>query len=50
MWPEVGSKPELIAGIAIQAGEGTLLICNGYKDAEYVALLASGTSASPPSW
>ena len=40
---EVGSKPELIAGIAIQAGEGTLLICNGYKDAEYVemALLAS---------
>ncbi|MBL6720845.1 MAG: biosynthetic arginine decarboxylase [Planctomycetes bacterium] len=40
---EVGSKPELIAGIAIQAGEGTLMICNGYKDAEYVemALLAS---------
>ncbi len=40
---EVGSKPELIAGIAIQAGEGTLMICNGYKDTEYVemALLAS---------
>lgn len=40
---EVGSKPELIAGIAVQAGEGSLLICNGYKDVEYVemALLAS---------
>jgi len=40
---EVGSKPELIAGISIQAGEGTLMICNGYKDQEYVemALLAS---------
>ena len=40
---EVGSKPELIAGIAVQAGEGSLLVCNGYKDTEYVemALLAS---------
>jgi arginine decarboxylase len=40
---EVGSKPELIAAIAIQAGEGTLMICNGYKDREYIemALLAS---------
>lgn len=40
---EVGSKPELIAGIALQAGEDALLICNGYKDQEYVemALLAS---------
>ena len=40
---EVGSKPELIAGVALQAGEGSLMICNGYKDDEYVetALLAS---------
>ncbi len=40
---EVGSKPELIAGIALQAGEGSLLICNGYKDREYVemAILSS---------
>lgn len=40
---EVGSKPELIAGIALQAGEDALLVCNGYKDQEYVemALLAS---------
>jgi arginine decarboxylase len=40
---EVGSKPELRAGIALQAGEGSLMICNGYKDEEYVemALLSS---------
>ncbi|MFT7677625.1 MAG: arginine decarboxylase, partial [Planctomycetota bacterium] len=40
---EVGSKPELIAGIALQAGEDALLVCNGYKDQEYVemAMLAS---------
>tara|TARA_R110002074_G_scaffold92565_1_gene202086 strand:+ start:809 stop:2764 length:1956 start_codon:yes stop_codon:yes gene_type:complete len=40
---EVGSKPELIAAIAIQAGEGALMICNGYKDREYIemAMLAS---------
>ncbi len=40
---EVGSKPELIAGIALEAGEHALMICNGYKDAEYVetAMLSS---------
>lgn len=40
---EVGSKPELLAGIAIQAGEGSLMVCNGYKDQEYIetALLSS---------
>jgi len=40
---EVGSKPELIAGVALQAGEDSLLVCNGYKDLEYVelALLSS---------
>ncbi|MEZ6004092.1 MAG: biosynthetic arginine decarboxylase [Planctomycetota bacterium] len=46
---EVGSKPELVAGIALQAGEGSLMICNGYKDQEYVemAMLSSriGTTA-----
>ena len=35
---EVGSKPELLAGIALQAGEGSLMICNGYKDEEYVEM------------
>ena len=40
---EVGSKPELIAGIALEAGEDALMICNGYKDTEYVetAMLSS---------
>ncbi|MDA1266526.1 MAG: biosynthetic arginine decarboxylase, partial [Planctomycetota bacterium] len=40
---EVGSKPELIAGIAVAAAADSLLICNGYKDAGYVemALLSS---------
>jgi arginine decarboxylase len=46
---EVGSKPELIAAIAVQAGEGSLMICNGYKDQEYVemALLATQLGITP---
>jgi len=46
---EVGSKPELLAGIAMQAGEDALMICNGYKDAEYVemALLSSQIGITP---
>ena len=40
---EVGSKPELIAGIAIQAGAGSLMICNGYKDEEYVEMALRST-------
>jgi arginine decarboxylase len=40
---EVGSKPELLAAIALQAESGSLVVCNGYKDRDYVetALLAS---------
>ncbi|MGD2017611.1 MAG: biosynthetic arginine decarboxylase [Planctomycetota bacterium] len=46
---EVGSKPELIAGIALEAGEHALMICNGYKDAEYVetAMLSSKLGITP---
>src|SRR5437016_1501528 len=29
---EVGSKPELFAGLALQAEPDSLIICNGYKD------------------
>ena len=29
---EVGSKPELFAGLALQNQMGSLIICNGYKD------------------
>jgi arginine decarboxylase len=35
---EVGSKPELIAVMAQENTPGTLLLCNGYKDIEYISL------------
>ena len=35
---EVGSKPELIAIMALEDNPEALLLCNGYKDAEYIAL------------
>ncbi|MBL9045357.1 MAG: biosynthetic arginine decarboxylase [Myxococcales bacterium] len=40
---EAGSKPELLTVIAMLDDEDALIICNGYKDEEYVesALLAS---------
>jgi arginine decarboxylase len=40
---EAGSKPELLAVMALLEDEDALIICNGYKDEEYVetALLAS---------
>src|SRR5690349_14531889 len=40
---EAGSKPELLAVMAIHQDDESLIICNGYKDEEYIetALLAS---------
>ena len=40
---EAGSKPELLAVMAMLEDEEALVICNGYKDEEYIetALLAS---------
>ncbi|MCA9679191.1 MAG: biosynthetic arginine decarboxylase [Kofleriaceae bacterium] len=40
---EAGSKPELLAIMAIHQDEEALVVCNGYKDEEYIetALLAS---------
>lgn len=35
---EVGSKPELIAVLALESKPDTLLLCNGYKDDEYISL------------
>ncbi len=35
---EVGSKPELIAILALESTPHTLLLCNGYKDAEYISM------------
>ena len=40
---EAGSKPELLAVMAMLDDEEALIVCNGYKDEEYIetALLAS---------
>lgn len=35
---EVGSKPEIIAASAMLEASDSLIICNGYKDAEFVEL------------
>lgn len=39
---EAGSKPELIAVLALAGNTPTTLICNGYKDREYVQLALMG--------
>jgi arginine decarboxylase len=39
---EVGSKPELFAGMALQDQVGSLIICNGYKDAAFIKLALQG--------
>jgi arginine decarboxylase len=39
---EVGSKPELFAGMALQDQPGSLIICNGYKDAAFIRLALMG--------
>src|SRR5713226_8325744 len=40
---EVGSKPELFAGLALQNQMGSLIVCNGYKDAAFVGMALLGT-------
>lgn len=35
---EAGSKPELLIALAMQSNKDALIICNGYKDAEYIEL------------
>lgn len=46
---EVGSKPELMAVLAIQDNPEALLICNGYKDRRYIelALMAKRVGRRP---
>ncbi|HEY3763207.1 MAG TPA: biosynthetic arginine decarboxylase [Verrucomicrobiae bacterium] len=39
---EVGSKPELFAGLAMQNQQGCLIVCNGYKDAEFIKMALLG--------
>jgi arginine decarboxylase len=40
---EVGSKPELFAGLALQNQIGSLIICNGYKDGDFIRTALLGT-------
>src|SRR3989441_10788556 len=39
---EVGRKPELFAGLALQSQLGSLIVCNGYKDASFVRMALLG--------
>jgi len=39
---EVGSKPELFAGLALQDHQGALIVCNGYKDCEFIKMALLG--------
>ena len=39
---EAGSKPELIIALALMENRKALLICNGYKDEEYIELALMG--------
>src|SRR5436190_5898945 len=40
---EVGSKPELFAGLALQSQQGNLIVCNGYKDTSFIRMALLGT-------
>ncbi|OAZ96730.1 biosynthetic arginine decarboxylase [Halomonas sp. G11] len=39
---EAGSKPELLAVLALSEGGSSLIVCNGYKDREYIRLALLG--------
>lgn len=40
---EAGSKPELMAVLALSPVDNSLIICNGYKDREYIQLALIGS-------
>ncbi|MBC2596109.1 biosynthetic arginine decarboxylase [Ruficoccus amylovorans] len=40
---EAGSKPELLIALAMLQTKNALLVCNGYKDADYIRLAMLGT-------
>src|SRR5512136_78183 len=40
---EVGSKAELVAAISFATGNGIPIICNGYKDSEFIETVLSAT-------
>jgi len=39
---EVGSKPEIFAGLALHQDPESLIVCNGYKDATYIRMAMLG--------
>ncbi len=39
---EAGSKPELLAALAVSSAHDSVIICNGYKDREYMRLALIG--------
>jgi len=39
---EAGSKPELMAVLALSADDGAVVVCNGYKDREYIRMALVG--------
>jgi len=39
---EVGSKPEIFAGLAVHTDPDSLIVCNGYKDATYIRMAMLG--------
>ena len=39
---EAGSKPELMLALAMHEGANSLIICNGYKDLDYIRLAMLG--------
>jgi len=41
---EAGSKPELLAVLSVSRQPGGIIICNGYKDSEYIRLALIGNA------
>jgi arginine decarboxylase len=39
---EVGSKPEMFAGLAVHTDNDSLIVCNGYKDATFIRMAMIG--------
>ena len=39
---EVGSKPEMFAGLAVHSDPESLIVCNGYKDSTYIRMALLG--------
>src|SRR6266705_1216168 len=45
---EAGSKPELVAALAMQKGPESLIICNGYKDPAFIRIALLGRKLGKP--